>query len=234
MITEAGDMINRDGGIMSMKSDKQLQQDVMDDLRWDPSIDASKVGVAVTSGVVTLTGSVPSYFQKQNTERVVKRVAGVRAVANDIEVSLPNTTERTDADIAQAALHALKWDTSVPDENVKVSITKGWVTLEGSVDWNYQRESCEKVVEKLLGVKGVTNRLVVAPHVKSKDVKNEIKAALHRYAELEARNIDVDSADSTVTLRGQVRSWAERKEAETAAWMAPGVTQVKNELIVSV
>ncbi len=227
-------MINRDGGIMSMKSDKQLQQDVMDDLRWDPSIDASKVGVAVTSGVVTLTGSVPSYFQKQNTERVVKRVAGVRAVANDIEVSLPNTTERTDADIAQAALHALKWDTSVPDENVKVSITKGWVTLEGSVDWNYQRESCEKVVEKLLGVKGVTNRLVVAPHVKSKDVKNEIKAALHRYAELEARNIDVDSADSTVTLRGQVRSWAERKEAETAAWMAPGVTQVKNELIVSV
>ena len=219
---------------MSMKSDKQLQQDVMDDLRWDPSIDASKVGVAVTNGVITLTGSVPSYFQKQNTERVVKRVAGVRAVANDMEVRLPNTTERNDGDIAQAALHALKWDTSVPDENVKVSVTKGWVTLEGNVDWNYQRESCEKVIEKLIGVKGVTNRLVVAPHVKSKDVKSEIKAALHRYAELEARNIDVDSADSTVTLRGQVRSWAERKEAETAAWMAPGVTQVKNELIVSV
>lgn len=219
---------------MSMKSDKQLQQDVMDDLRWDPSIDASKVGVAVTNGVITLTGSVPSYFQKQNTERVVKRVAGVRAVANDIEVRLPNSTERNDSDVAQAALHALKWDTSVPDENVKVSVTKGWVTLEGNVDWNYQRESCEKVIEKLIGVKGVTNRLVVAPHIKSKDVKNEIKAALHRYAELEARNIDVDSADSTVTLRGQVRSWAERKEAETAAWMAPGVTQVKNELIVSV
>jgi osmotically-inducible protein OsmY len=217
-----------------MKSDKQLQQDVMDDLRWDPSIDASKVGVAVTNGVITLTGAVPSYFQKQNTERVVKRVAGVRAVANDIEVRLPNTTERNDADIAQAALHALKWDTSVPDENVKVSVTKGWVTLEGNVDWNYQRESCEKVIEKLIGVKGVTNRLVVAPHIKSKDVKSEIKAALHRYAELEARNIDVDSADSTVTLRGHVRSWAERKEAETAAWMAPGVTQVKNEIIVSV
>lgn len=117
-----------------MKSDKQLQQDVMDDLRWDPSIDASKVGVAVTNGVITLTGSVPSYFQKQNTERIVKRVAGVRAVANDIEVRLPNTTERNDGDIAQAALHALKWDTSVPDENVKVSVTKGWVTLEGNVD----------------------------------------------------------------------------------------------------
>jgi osmotically-inducible protein OsmY len=217
-----------------MKSDKQLQQDVMDDLRWDPSIDASKVGVSVTSGVVTLTGGVPSYFQKQNTERIVKRVAGVRAVANDIEVKLPNSTERNDSDIAQAALHALKWDTSVPDENVKVSVTKGWVTLEGNVDWNYQRESCEKVTEKLVGVKGVTNRLVVAPNAKSKDVKNEIKAALHRYAELEARNIEVDSADSTVTLKGQVRSWAERKEAETAAWMAPGVTQVKNEIIVSV
>lgn len=217
-----------------MKSDKQLQQDVMDDLRWDPSIDASKVGVSATSGVITLTGAVPSYFQKQNTERIVKRVAGVRAVANDIEVRLLNATERTDSDIAQAALHALKWDTSVPDENVKVSVTKGWVTLEGNVDWNYQRESCEKVIENLVGVKGVTNRLIVAPHVKSKDVKSEIKAALHRYAELEARNIEVDSADSTVTLKGQVRSWAERKEAETAAWMAPGVTQVKNEIIVSV
>jgi len=217
-----------------MKSDKQLQQDVMDDLRWDPSIDASKIGVAASNGVISLTGTVPSYFQKQNAERIIKRVAGVRAVANDIEVHLPSSTEKTDSDIAQAALNALKWDTSVPDENVKVSITKGWVTLEGNVDWNYQRESCEKVVEKLLGVKGVTNRLVVAPHAKSRDVKNEIKAALHRYAELEARNIEVDSADSSVTLRGQVRSWAERREAETAAWMAPGVTQVKNEIIVSV
>lgn len=217
-----------------MKSDKQLQQDVMDDLRWDPSLDASKVGVAVTNGVVTLTGSVPSYFQKQNTERVAKRVAGVRAVANDIEVRLPNMTERNDSDIAQAVLNSLKWDTSVPEESVDISVSKGWVTLEGSVDWNYQREACEKSVEKLVGVKGVTNRISVAPHAKSKDVKSEIKAALHRYAELESRNIEVDAADSTITLRGQVRSWAERKEAETAAWMAPGVTQVKNEIIVSV
>ena len=208
-----------------MKSDKQLQQDVMDDLRWDPSIDASKVGVSATNGVVLLTGAVPSFFQKQSAERIVKRVAGVRAVANDIEVRLPNATERTDTDIAQAALNALKWDTSVPDERV---------TLEGTVDWNYQKESCEKVVERLVGVKGVTNHLSVTPHVKSQDVKNQIKTALHRYAELESRNIEVDSADSTITLRGQVRSWAERKEAETAAWMAPGVTQVKNEIIVSV
>jgi osmotically-inducible protein OsmY len=217
-----------------MKSDKQLQKDVMDDLTWDPSIDASKIGVSVVNGVVTLTGSVPSYFQKQNTERIVKRVSGVRAVANDIEVRLPSSTERNDSDIAQAALNALKWDTSVSEDNVKISVTKGWVTLEGSVDWNYQRESCEKAIEKLVGVKGVTNRVSVAPQVKAKDVKGEIKAALHRYAELEARNIEVDSADSTITLRGQVRSWAERKEAETAAWMAPGVTQVKNEIIVSV
>jgi osmotically-inducible protein OsmY len=217
-----------------MKSDKQLQQDVMDDLRWDPSLDASKVGVSATNGVVTLNGSVPSYFQKQNAERVVKRVLGVRAVANDIEVRLPNTIEKNDSDIAQAALNALKWDTSVPEENVTLSVTKGWITLEGSVDWNYQRESCEKAVEKLTGVKGVTNRIAVAPHAKTKDVKSEIKAALHRYAELESRNIEVESADSTITLKGQVRSWAERKEAETAAWMAPGVTQVKNEIIVSV
>jgi osmotically-inducible protein OsmY len=217
-----------------MKSDKQLQQDVMDDLRWDPSLDSSKVGVSATNGVVTLNGSVPSYFQKQNAERTVKRVLGVRAVANDIEVRLPNATEKNDSDIAQAALNALKWDTSVPEENVTLSVTKGWVTLEGSVDWNYQRESCEKAVEKLIGVNGVTNRIAVAPHAKIKDVKSEIKAALHRYAELESRNIEVESADSTVTLKGKVRSWAERKEAETAAWMAPGVTQVKNEIIVSV
>ena len=146
-----------------MKSDKQLQQDVMDDLRWDPSIDASKVGVTAANGVVTLTGTVPSYFQKQNTERIVKRVAGVRAVANDIEVRLPSSTERNDSDIAQAAMNALKWDTSVPDENVKVSVTKGWVTLEGSVDWNYQRESCEKVVEKLSGI--VTGKQIGRAHV---------------------------------------------------------------------
>jgi osmotically-inducible protein OsmY len=217
-----------------MKSDKQLQQDVMDDLRWDPSVDASKIGVSVINAVVLLNGTVPSFYQKQSAERIVKRVAGVRAVANDIEVRLPNSTERNDTDIAQAALNALTWDTSVPDERVQVSVTKGWVTLEGSVDWNYQRESSEKVVERLVGVKGVTNHITVTPHVKSRDVKSEIKSALHRYAELESRNIEVDSADGTITLRGQVRSWSERKEVETAAWMAPGVTEVKNEIVVSV
>lgn len=217
-----------------MKNDKQLQQDIIDDLRWDPSIDASKIGVAVTNGVVTLTGSVPSYFQKQNTERVVKRVAGVRAVANDIEVQLPSAVEKTDAGVATAALNALKWSTSVPDENIKVSVSKGWITLEGSVEWNYQREAAEKAVEELIGVKGVTNRISVSPHIKSREVKSEIKAALHRYAELESRNIDVEATDNSVTLKGSVRSWAERKEAENAAWMAPGVTQVKNEIIVSI
>lgn len=217
-----------------MKTDKQLQHDIMEDLKWDPSIDASKIGVAVSSGVVTLTGAVPSYFQKQNTERVVKRVAGVRAVANDIDVQLPTSTVQTDSSIATAVLNALKWSTSVPEENITVSVSKGWVTLEGKVEWNYQKESVEKAVEDLVGVKGVTNHISVSPHIKSREVKSEIKAAFHRYAELESRNIEVDATDSAVTLRGQVRSWAERKEAENAAWMAPGVTQVKNEIIVSV
>jgi osmotically-inducible protein OsmY len=217
-----------------MKTDKQLQQDVLDDLRWDPSVDASKIGVTASNAVVTLTGSVPTYFQKQNAERVTKRVAGVRAVANDIEVRLPTTTEKTDSDIASAALHALKWDAAVPDEKITVGVSKGWITLDGSVDWNYQREAAEKAVGKLVGVKGVSNRVSVAPHVKSKEVMSEIKAALHRYADVEARNIQIDSIDSTITLRGQVRSWAERKEVESAAWMAPGVTQVKNEIIVSI
>jgi osmotically-inducible protein OsmY len=165
---------------------------------------------------------------------VVKRASGVRAVANDIEVQLPTTTERTDSGVATAALNALKWSTAVPDENLTLSVSKGWVTLEGNVEWNYQRESAEKAVEQLVGVKGVTNRISVSPHIKSREVKGEIKAALHRYADLEARNIEVDATDSTVTLKGQVRSWAERKEAENAAWMAPGVTQVKNEIVVSV
>jgi osmotically-inducible protein OsmY len=217
-----------------MKTDKQLQQDVLDDLRWDPSVEASKIGVAASSGVVTLTGSVPTYFQKQNAERISKRVAGVRAVANDIEVHLPTSTEKTDADVATAALHALKWDAAVPDEKIKLTVSKGWVTLEGAVDWNYQRESAEKAIEKLVGVKGVSNRIAVSPHIKAKEVLSEIKAALHRYADVEARSIEVESADSTVTLKGQVRSWAERKEVESAAWMAPGVTQVKNEIVVSI
>jgi osmotically-inducible protein OsmY len=219
---------------MSMKSDKDLQHDVMEDLRWDPSIDASKIGVATSDGVVTLTGAVPSYFQKQAAERISKRVVGVRAVANDIEVQLPSAVEKSDAGIAITALNALTWSSSVPDETIKVSVSKGWVTLEGKVEWNYQREAAEKAVEELIGVKGVTNRICVSPHIKSREVKHEIKAALHRYAELESRNIEVEATDSTVTLRGSVRSWAERKEAENAAWMAPGVTQVKNEIVVSV
>jgi osmotically-inducible protein OsmY len=219
---------------MSMKSDKDLQHDVMEDLRWDPSIDASKIGVAASDGVVTLTGAVPSYFQKQAAERISKRVVGVRAVANYIEVQLPSAVEKSDAGIAITALNALTWSSSVPDETIKVSVSKGWVTLEGKVEWNYQREAAEKAVEELIGVKGVTNRICVSPHIKSREVKHEIKAALHRYAELESRNIEVEATDSTVTLRGSVRSWAERKEAENAAWMAPGVTQVKNEIVVSV
>lgn len=217
-----------------MKSDKDLQHDIMEDLRWDPSIDASKIGVATTGGVVTLTGAVPSYFQKQSAERIAKRVAGVRAVANDIDVQLPSAVQKTDGGIATTALNALKWSASVPDENIKVTVTKGWITLEGNVEWNYQREAAEKAVEELVGVKGVTNRISVSPHIKSREVKSEIKAALHRYAELESRNIEVDATDSTITLRGNVRSWAERKEAENAAWMAPGVTQVKNEIVVTV
>lgn len=217
-----------------MKNDKDLQHDIMEDLRWDPSIDASKIGVAASNGVVTLTGGVPSYFQKQTAERIAKRVAGVRAVANDIDVQLPSAVQKTDAGIATTALNALKWSSSVPDENIKVFVAKGWVTLEGDVEWNYQREAAEKAVEALIGVKGVTNRISVSPHIKSREVKSEIKAALHRYAELESRNIEVDAMDSTVTLRGSVRSWAERKEAENAAWMAPGVTQVKNEIVVTI
>lgn len=217
-----------------MKDDKQLQRDVLDELQWEPSVDAAEIGVTAHDGIVTLTGSVPTYSEKVTAERVVKRVHGVKAVANDIVVR-PHAAAvaPTDTDIAQAAVTALKWKTSVPDNRIKVSVSKGWITLEGDVDWHYQREAAEEAVRPLLGVRGVLNEVTVKPKASASEVKTRIEAAFKRSAELDAQKVRVETHDGKVTLRGDVHSWAERQEAERTAWSAPGVTHVENHITVT-
>ena len=213
-----------------MKSDIELRRDVEQELEWEPSIDARRIGVSVADGIVTLTGVVDSYSEKWKAERVVERLAGVRGIANDIVVE--PTAERSDTDIAKAAVDALKWNVLVPSEKIKVKVNKGWVRLTGEVNWDYQRRAAERAVRDLPGVKGITNLISVVPSVAPDHVKKKIEEALTREALLDAKGIEVDVSGSTITLRGTVRSWAERREAEMAAWSAPGVSEVRNEISV--
>lgn len=215
-------------------SDEEIQRAVLDELRWDPEVDPTDVGVEVDDGVVTLTGTVGSYTMKYAAEKAAHRVLGVKAVANDIEVVLPGERVRTDTAIAEAAANALRWDTVVPSDRISVTVRDGWVTLEGDVDWYFQKEAAERDVRNLIGVKGVTNLIRVrAPRVSPTEVKSNIEEALERSAELDARRIRVETRDGKVVLSGTVRSWVEREEAESAAWATKGVTDVENLIIVS-
>jgi len=213
-------------------TDKDLKQHVQSALDWEPSLEATDVGISVDGAVVTLRGNVRSYAERVIAERVSLRVFGVKGVANDLSVHLPNMFERTDTELAQAAVNALKWHTMVPAAGVTVTVSKGWLTLQGTVDWQYQKEAAARAMRDLTGVKGVTNSIVVRPHVSPGDVREKIEAAFKRSAEIDARRVNVNATDGKVILSGNVHSWAERREAEQAAWAAPGVTHVEDRLAV--
>lgn len=215
-----------------MKTDAELKRDVMSELEWDPSIDATHVGVAVRDGVVTLTGHLETFAEKYAIEKAVQRVAGVRAIAVEVDVKLESGHQRSDSEIAAAAEAALKWDVRVPEDRIQVRVEKGWITLKGEVDWNYQRSNAEKAVRGLTGVVGISNAITLKAVTSPANVANRIRGALTRHAEREARHIAVDVKGSVVVLRGKVDSWAERSAAFGAAWSAPGVTSVVNEITV--
>jgi osmotically-inducible protein OsmY len=216
-----------------MRIDSDIKRDVEDELRWDPDIDATDVGVAVHNGVVTLTGFVRSYAQKTEAERDAKRVAGVVGVANDIEVRLPVLDARPDPDIVRDAVSALKTELPYSSEKIKVIAKDGWLTLEGAVEWNYARERAQSAVKRIRGVKHVTNSITVKPTVAPHEIRRKIEDAFRRSAELDASRITVEANGSEVILRGTVKSWAERQEAERAAWAAPGVTRVDNRVAIN-
>ncbi len=220
-----------------MKSNEQLQRDVMDAVKWEPLLNGAstlraEIGVTANDGIVTLTGHVNSYAAKLAAERAAKSVHGVRAVAEELQVRLDGKNVKTDTEIATAAVDALRWNTSVPDDRLTVSVENGWVKLEGDVEWQFQKDEARHEIEDIVGVKGITNLISVKPVLKPTEIKGKIERAFQRSATIDASNVSVDVNGSLVTLKGTVHSWAERDDAESAAWAAPGVAKVNDQLRV--
>jgi osmotically-inducible protein OsmY len=216
-----------------MKTDSEIERDVKDELGWNPDLDATDIAVSVNKGVVTLAGFVKSYTDKYEAEAAAKRVAGVVAVANDIEVRMPSMDERPDPEIARDAVVAIKSQLPVSSEKIKIVVKSGWISLEGEVEWQYQRSTAETAVRRIKGVKGVNNTIKLKPRAEPSEIKRKIQQAFRRNAEVDSNRIMVEADGSAVTLKGTVRSWIEREEAERAAWAAPGVTTVVNQIVVS-
>jgi len=215
-----------------MRSDIDIKRDVEAELRWNPDIDATDIAVSVKNGVVTLSGFVRSYAQKYEAEQTAKRVNGVAAVANDVEVRLPIFNQRPDPEVARDAVEEIEKNLPYSSDHIRVIVRDGWVTLEGSVEWNYQRERAKQVVRRIRGVKGITNLIELQPRVPPVEVKHKIEEAFRRSAELDANRVTVETDGGAVILRGTVRSWAERQEAERVAWATPGVTRVENLITI--
>ena len=215
-----------------MKTDSDLKKDVLTELSWDPLVPQARVGVAVNDGVVTLTGHLDTYAEKVASRRAAERVSGVKAIALEIDVVPMGIHERSDTEIATAVEHALGWNTSVPPDRVKVTVEKGWVTLSGELDWNFQRHAVERMVRPLKGVVGITDNIRLKALPISVNLSNRIQDALTRQAVREARRIEISMDGSVVTLHGRVHSWAERSAAEGATWSAPGVSRVNNQLTI--